>query len=55
MDIWPDWRYRMVDAIDKVWHVFAGTHETPLCNLERRMWWRRYDVMYPETAFRRAT
>lgn len=37
-----DWRYRLVDRIDAVFHRICGDRiEWPLCNLERRMYWKR--------------
>lgn len=43
METWPDWRYRLVSLIDRLFHAVASEREFgPLCNLERRMWWDRW-------------
>jgi hypothetical protein len=43
-----DWRYRLVDQIDYLIHKVIGNREMPvLCNLERRMYWRRFDTQRP--------
>jgi len=48
--VWPDWRFRMVYAVDAALHAITprGTEFGPLCNLERRMWWARYERYYPD-------
>jgi hypothetical protein len=39
-----DWRYRLVDQIDYLVHKVIGNRELAvLCNLERRMYWRRFN------------
>lgn len=41
-----DWRYRLVDQIDYLVHKVIGNRDAPLlCNLERRMYWHRFDQM----------
>lgn len=48
MENWPDWRYRLVNMFDLAWHkAFHQLELPPLCNLERRMWWRRFNERYP--------
>lgn len=49
--VWPDWRFRLVYAVDAALHTIipSGMEFGPLCNLERRMWWARYEQRYPDT------
>jgi hypothetical protein len=44
-----DWRYRLVDLADNLFHLITpkGWSFPPLCNLERDMWYDRYDRKRP--------